>query len=60
MENKERERALIELKRSLKDRKEMFRTVDVLLLGSSASSVREATSSLSDSLFKEEEKEVMS
>ena len=58
-ENKERERNLIETKRAMKDRKEMFKTVDHLLMGSAASSNKDASSSVSDSIREGEgEKEV--
>ena len=57
-ENKERERRLIETKRAMKDRKEMFKTVDHLLMGSAASSNKDGSSSISDSVTKEGDKEV--
>ena len=60
VENKERERNLIETKRAMKDKKEMFKTVDHLLMGSGASSNKDASSSISDSVIKDAEKEVCS
>ena len=60
VENKERERNMIETKRAMKDKKEMFRTVDHLLMGSGASSNKDAGSSISDSVIKDgDAKEVM-
>ena len=57
-ENKERERHLVETKRAMKDKKDMFKSVDHLLMGSAVSSNKDASSSVSDSVTKEAEKEV--
>ena len=53
VETKERERTLIEVKRAMKDKKDMFKTVDHLLMGSEASSNRDAASSASGSIIKD-------
>ena len=56
-EAKERERSVLESKRTMKERRDLFRGVDHLLMGST-SSRQEISSSVTDSMIREGEKTV--
>ena len=56
-EAKERERSVLESKRVMKERRELFRGVDHLLMGST-SSRHEISSSVTDSMIRDEDKMV--
>lgn len=47
-EGKDRERSLVETKRAMRDRKDLFKSVDHLLMGSDASSKHDESSTMSD------------
>ena len=53
-EGKDREKSLIETKRAMKDRKDLFKSVDHLLMGSVASSKHDGSSNMSDSMMRED------
>ena len=56
-EAKDRERSVLESKRAMKDRRDLFRGVDHLLMGST-SSRHDISSSVTDSMIREGEKMV--
>ena len=55
-EGKEREKLLVDTKRAMKNRKDMFQSVDHLLMGSVASSKHDGSSTISDSALRDGER----
>ena len=56
-EGKERDKNLVETKRAMKERKELFTSVDHLLMASTASSKHDGSSTISDSILRDDKQD---